>query len=178
MAPSAAVRPQRKVPASRKRCSIVSNGRRLDPEHATEGQPAQGSESFVGPYELQDFHLYLILRFGFTPAKVAFLAHQAWGDKYPLAEIKRHLRTFIWRFFKTSQFKRSAMPNAPKVGSGGSCTLSPRGDSRAPPSDSGRWPGCTISTASLTAEPRAPIVRAPSRRVLDLMTRLRVRSSR
>lgn len=95
-----------------------------------EGQPLQSSESAVGPYELQDFHLYYTLRFGFAPSKVAFLAHQAWGDKYPLPEIKRHLRNFLWRFFKTSQFKRSAMPNGPKVGSGGS--LSPRGDWRAP----------------------------------------------
>ena len=93
-------------------------------------QPGQSSESAVGPYELQDFHLYYILRFGFAPAKVAFLAHHAWGEAYPLPEIKRHLRNFLWRFFKTSQFKRSAMPNGPKVGSGGS--LSPRGDWRAP----------------------------------------------
>jgi NAD+ synthase (glutamine-hydrolysing) len=95
-----------------------------------QGQPQQSSESSVGPYELQDFHLYYTLRYGFAPSKVAFLARQAWGEKYPLPEIKRHLRNFLWRFFKTSQFKRSAMPNGPKVGSGGS--LSPRGDWRAP----------------------------------------------
>jgi NAD+ synthase (glutamine-hydrolysing) len=95
-----------------------------------QGQPGQSSESAVGPYELQDFHLYYTLRFGFAPSKVAFLAQRAWGDKYPLSEIKKHLRNFLWRFFKTSQFKRSAMPNGPKVGSGGS--LSPRGDWRAP----------------------------------------------
>lgn len=109
-----------------------------------DGQPQQSSESSVGPYELQDFHLYYTLRFGFAPSKVAFLALHTWGDPqtgrwpegigahnaYPLPEIKRHLRTFLWRFFKTSQFKRSCVPNAPKVGSGGS--LSPRGDWRAP----------------------------------------------
>lgn len=109
-----------------------------------DGQPQQSSESSVGPYELQDFHLYYTLRFGFAPSKVAFLALHTWGDAqtgrwpegigahnaYPLPEIKRHLRTFLWRFFKTSQFKRSCVPNAPKVGSGGS--LSPRGDWRAP----------------------------------------------
>ncbi|HTJ06913.1 MAG TPA: NAD(+) synthase [Caldimonas sp.] len=109
------------------------------------GDPQQSSEASVGPYELQDFHLYQILRYGFAPTKVAFLAWTAWHDAsrgdwpdgpdvarraYTLAEIKKHLRTFCWRFFKTSQFKRSAVPNAPKVGSGGS--LSPRGDWRAP----------------------------------------------
>jgi NAD+ synthase (glutamine-hydrolysing) len=112
----------------------------------SEGLPAQSSENTVGPYELQDFHLYYLLRFGFTPSKVAFLAQHAWGDKYPLAEIKKHLRNFLWRFFKTSQFKRSAMPNGPKVGSGGS--LSPRGDWRAP-SDS----EATVWLADLEAVP-------------------------
>jgi NAD+ synthase (glutamine-hydrolysing) len=108
-------------------------------------QPGQSTESVLGPYDLHDFSLYHILRFGFAPSKVAFLAHSAWHDvdagawpddahverrAYDLATIKRHLRTFVHRFFKTSQFKRSAVPNAPKVGSGGS--LSPRGDWRAP----------------------------------------------
>jgi NAD+ synthase (glutamine-hydrolysing) len=93
-------------------------------------QPAQSTEDTIGPYELHDFSLYYTLRFGFAPSKVAFLAHGAWGEAYPMADIKRHLRTFLWRFFKTSQFKRSCVPNAPKVGSGGS--LSPRGDWRAP----------------------------------------------
>ena len=112
---------------------------------AAEGEPIQSTESAVGPYELQDFHLYYTLRFGFAPSKVAFLAHTAWRDAstgrwpegdhvarnaYTLAQIKGHLRTFLWRFFKTSQFKRSCVPNAPKIGSGGS--LSPRGDWRAP----------------------------------------------
>jgi NAD+ synthase (glutamine-hydrolysing) len=108
--------------------------------------PGQGSESKVGPYELQDFFLYYVLRFGYSPSKVAFLAHHAWHDRdkwswpdlipserrneYSLADIKHWLGVFLDRFFRTSQFKRSAMPNAPKVGSGGS--LSPRGDWRAP----------------------------------------------
>jgi NAD+ synthase (glutamine-hydrolysing) len=108
--------------------------------------PAQSTQEKIGPYELQDFHLYYVSRFGFRPSKVAFLAHHAWGDRergpwpellaedarreYDLPTIKRWLETFLWRFFKTSQFKRSAMPNGPKVGSGGS--LSPRGDWRAP----------------------------------------------
>jgi NAD+ synthase (glutamine-hydrolysing) len=105
----------------------------------------QATESLIGPYELQDFNLYYTVRFGFTPSKIAFLAYCAWHDRtlmpwpdipedkrhqYDLAEIKSHLRTFLFRFFKLSQFKRSCIPNAPKVGSGGS--LSPRGDYRAP----------------------------------------------
>jgi NAD+ synthase (glutamine-hydrolysing) len=111
------------------------------------GNPGlQSSEAVVGPFELQDFHLYYISRFGFRPSKVAYLAHCAWGDRahgswpelvpadgrreYDLETIAKWLEVFLRRFFKTSQFKRSAMPNAPKVGSGGS--LSPRGDWRAP----------------------------------------------
>jgi NAD+ synthase (glutamine-hydrolysing) len=108
--------------------------------------PAQRTADFVGPYELQDFNLYYIGRFGLRPSKVAYLALHAWGQasrgewpdlipaekrhEYDLATIKRWLRVFLQRFFKTSQFKRSAIPNGPKVGSGGS--LSPRGDWRAP----------------------------------------------
>jgi NAD+ synthase (glutamine-hydrolysing) len=96
------------------------------------GQPAQLTERVIGPYALQDFHLYYTLRFGYAPSKVAFLAWNAWRGKdgYPLAEIRKWLGVFLARFFQTSQFKRSALPNAPKVGSGGS--LSPRGDWRAP----------------------------------------------
>jgi NAD+ synthase (glutamine-hydrolysing) len=109
-------------------------------------RPGADSESIVGPYELQDFFLYYIVRFGYRPSKVAFLAHHAWGDRergpwpdlipaerrneYSLQEIKQWLEVFLERFFRTSQFKRSALPNAPKVGSGGS--LSPRSDWRAP----------------------------------------------
>jgi NAD+ synthase (glutamine-hydrolysing) len=116
-------------------------------------RPAQSSEDAVGPYELQDFHLYQVLRYGFAPSKVAFLAWTAWHDanrgswpdgpeaarhQYSLGEIKKHLANFLQRFFKTSQFKRSVAPNAPKVGSGGS--LSPRGDWRAPSdSDATVW---------------------------------------
>ncbi|MSQ49282.1 MAG: NAD(+) synthase [Betaproteobacteria bacterium] len=88
------------------------------------------TQDSVGPYELQDFHLYYLLRFGYAPSKVAFLAWCAWQDTYSLGEIKKWLEVFLRRFFQTSQFKRSALPNGPKVGSGGS--LSPRGDWRAP----------------------------------------------
>ncbi|MFT3801546.1 MAG: NAD(+) synthase [Burkholderiaceae bacterium] len=106
----------------------------------------QSTEATIGPYALQDFNLYYTLRFGFAPTKIAFMAWHAWGDAergawppgfpqdkrraYPLAEIKRWLRVFLFRFFTTSQFKRSASPNGPKVSDGGS--LSPRGDWRAP----------------------------------------------
>ena len=108
-------------------------------------QPAQRTEGIVGPYELQDFNLYYTLRFGLDPVKVAFMAFCAWRDstrgvwpdvpaaerrQYSIAEIKRWLGVFVKRFFQMSQYKRSAIPNAPKVGSGGS--LSPRGDWRAP----------------------------------------------
>jgi NAD+ synthase (glutamine-hydrolysing) len=108
-------------------------------------QPGQKTESAIGPYELQDFNLYYTLRFGFLPSKVAFLSHAAWSDRdagswpeeghvarneYTLGDIKRNLGIFLYRFFKTSQFKRSCVPNSPKVGTGGS--LSPRGDWRAP----------------------------------------------
>jgi NAD+ synthase (glutamine-hydrolysing) len=107
--------------------------------------PAGDTESVIGPYELQDFNLYYILRFGYAPPKVAFLAYCAWRDgqagswpevppdqrrQYDIARIKGVLEIFLDRFFRLSQYKRSAIPNGPKVGSGGS--LSPRGDYRAP----------------------------------------------
>ncbi|MDW8402827.1 NAD(+) synthase [Chloroflexus sp.] len=112
----------------------------------SDDKPAQRTEEIIGPYALQDFNLYYLTRYGFRPSKVAFLALHAWGDAsvgawpeglpaherraYDLPAILRWLRVFLYRFFQISQFKRSAMPNGPKVGSGGS--LSPRGDWRAP----------------------------------------------
>jgi NAD+ synthase (glutamine-hydrolysing) len=108
-------------------------------------QPSQRTEDVVGPYELQDFNLYYATRFGYLPSKIAFLAYCAWKDRqrggwpdipvegrhaYTIGEIKCWLSVFVLRFFQLSQFKRSCIPNAPKVGSGGS--LSPRGDYRAP----------------------------------------------
>ena len=108
-------------------------------------KPTADSESKVGPYELQDFFLFYILRFGYRPSKVAFMAEHAWGSRdrgpwpdlippdrrneYSRKEIKHWLAVFLDRFFRLSQFKRTAIPNAPKVGSGGS--LSPRGEARA-----------------------------------------------
>ena len=118
---------------------------------AGENGMIQLSEATVGPYELQDFNLYYLLRFGYRPSKVAFLAWTAWHDvrkgawpdlpeekrhRYGIAEIKRWLAVFLRRFFEEQQYKRSCLPNAPKVGSGGS--LSPRGDYRAPSDASAR----------------------------------------
>ena len=97
---------------------------------AGEGEQVQSSEAKVGPYPLQDFSLFYVLRYGFRPAKIAFLAWHAWRDEYPLVEIRKWLAVFAQRFYSFSQFKRSAMPNGPKVSRGGS--LSPRGDWRAP----------------------------------------------
>ena len=109
-------------------------------------EPGQRTEDKVGPYALQDFNLFHISRFGARPSKALFLAWRAWRDTeagfwppnlpeadrraYDFAECERWLRVFLHRFFATSQFKRSAMPNGPKISSGGS--LSPRGDWRAP----------------------------------------------
>jgi len=106
----------------------------------------QSTQATVGPYELQDFNIFWTTRFGLRPSKVAFLAWHAWKDKafgnwpvslpenqrhaYDLATIRKWLRVFVERFFGRSQFKRSALPNGPKVVTGGS--LSPRGDWRAP----------------------------------------------
>ncbi|MDA8124813.1 MAG: NAD(+) synthase [Deltaproteobacteria bacterium] len=110
-----------------------------------DAEPAQCTEAIVGPYELQDFNIFYTTRFGYLPTKIAFLSYCAWRDKtlgrwpdipeakqkgYTIAEIRRWLEVFLYRFFQTSQFKRSCIPNGPKVGSGGS--LSPRGDYRAP----------------------------------------------
>jgi NAD+ synthase (glutamine-hydrolysing) len=118
----------------------------LVPPDESNPRAIQSTEATIGPYELQDFNLYYLTRFGFRPSKVAFLALHAWGDiqrgewpplipeqsrrEYDLAQIRKWLEVFLFRFFQTSQFKRSALPNGPKVGSGGS--LSPRGDWRAP----------------------------------------------
>ena len=116
------------------------------------GDQVQSSEAKVGPYALQDFSLFHVLRYGFRPSKVAFLAWHAWRDAgsgdwpagfpedkrpaYSLAEIRHWLQVFAQRFYSFSQFKRSALPNGPKVSHGGA--LSPRGDWRAPSDMSAR----------------------------------------
>lgn len=95
---------------------------------AEDGSISQETESIVGPYELHDFFLYQVMRWGFAPGKVLFLASKAFGEKYPVKEIKKWLDTFYKRFF-SQQFKRSCLPDGPKVGS---VSLSPRGDWRMP----------------------------------------------
>ncbi len=93
-----------------------------------EGNISQKTEDLVGPYELHDFFLYHTLRFGFRPSKIFYLAQSAFAGKYTNEEIKKWLTTFFRRFF-SQQFKRSCLPDGPKVGS---CSLSPRGDWRMP----------------------------------------------
>ncbi len=87
------------------------------------GDIAQKTEDLVGPYELHDFYLYYLLRFGFSPAKLAHLADYALGDRYDPATVRHWLKVFLRRFF-TQQFKRSCLPDGPAVGS---VSLSPRG---------------------------------------------------
>jgi NAD+ synthase (glutamine-hydrolysing) len=107
---------------------------------AGEGGVIQSTEHIVGPYELQDFNLFYVTRYGFRPSKIAYMAHHAWSDAargnwpdgielaarrvYDLGQIKHWLGVFLFRFFTISRFKRSAVPNEPKI--------SPRGDWRAP----------------------------------------------
>jgi NAD+ synthase (glutamine-hydrolysing) len=121
----------------------------LDTEISPElvpGEELQSTESKIGPYALHDFTLFHVLRYGMRPSKIGFLAWHAWGDSdagawppnfpeakrvaYDLPEIRHWLEVFCRRFFAFAQFKRSALPNGPKVVAGGS--LSPRGDWRAP----------------------------------------------
>ena len=129
-------------------------GTEISPElvPAGAGGALQSTEARIGPYALNDFFLHHVVRHGFAPSKIAFLAWHAWRDAeagrwprdfpaaartaYDLAEIKGHLERFLFRFFEISQFKRSAIPNGPKVSSAGA--LSPRGDWRAPSDASAR----------------------------------------
>jgi NAD+ synthase (glutamine-hydrolysing) len=122
-------------------------GQKITPElvPTREGEEAQATESSIGPYALHDFTLFHVLRFGFRPSKIAFLAQHVWSDasvgdwppnypednrpEYALGDIRAWLEVFVKRFF-ASQFKRSALPNGPKVSAGG--TMSPRGDWRMP----------------------------------------------
>ncbi|MDR1090037.1 MAG: NAD(+) synthase [Prevotella sp.] len=94
----------------------------------TNGNIVQKTEDAIGPYILHDFFLYYILRFGFTPAKIYFLAKHSFGEEYTKEEILKWLKVFFRRFF-SQQFKRSCLPDGPKVGS---VNLSPRGDWRMP----------------------------------------------
>ena len=133
-----------------------------------EGVKPQATEDSVGPYALQDFTLYHVIRRGYRPSKIAFLAWHAWKDpaagewppgfpedartSYDLATVRSWLEVFVKRFF-ASQFKRSALPNGPKVSNGG--TMSPRGDWRMPSDASAAaW------LAELEAE-RPPVATSP-----------------
>lgn len=95
---------------------------------AAEGEISQKTEDLVGPYELHDFFLYHIFRYGFCPEKVLRLAQRAFEDRYSRDVILYWMKNFYRRFF-ASQFKRSCIPDGPKVGS---VALSPRGDWRMP----------------------------------------------
>lgn len=123
-------------------------GTEISPELVPAGQDGkvQSTEDTIGPYALHDFTLFHVLRYGLRPSKIAFLAERVWGDKdagawppgfpdadryaYDLETITRWLQVFLRRYFGFAQFKRSAIPNGPKVTAAGS--LSPRGDWRAP----------------------------------------------
>ncbi|MGN6496182.1 MAG: NAD(+) synthase [Tsuneonella sp.] len=123
-------------------------GTEISPELVPVGEDGeiQSTQGKIGPYELNDFFLHHTIRFGQKPSKIAFLAWHAWRDasrgswpadfpqgaknEYDLATIRKWLESFLQRFFAFSQFKRSALPNGPKVSAGGA--LSPRGDWRAP----------------------------------------------
>jgi NAD+ synthase (glutamine-hydrolysing) len=131
----------------------------------TKDDKPQSTEGTIGPYALHDFSLYYVLRHGFRPSRIAFLAEHAWRDAdagawppgfpeqrrvaYDLPEIRHWLEVFLRRFF-SSQFKRSAIPNGPKVAAGGS--LSPRGDWRMP-SDA----AATAWLADLARVPGGPL---------------------
>jgi NAD+ synthase (glutamine-hydrolysing) len=120
---------------------------------AKDGEGPQSTENAIGPYALHDFTLFYITRYGFRPSKIAYLAREAWADParglwpehiaakdkraFDLPTIKSWMRVFLTKFFAQTQYKRSAIPNGPKISSGGS--LSPRGDWRAP-SDSSAAP--------------------------------------
>ena len=93
-----------------------------------DGEISQKTEDLVGPYELHDFFLYYMVRCGFAPAKIYRLAQLAFAGRYEKTTILYWLKKFYWRFF-TQQFKRSCVPDGPKVGS---VALSPRGDLRMP----------------------------------------------
>ena len=93
-----------------------------------DGTISQKTEDLVGPYELHDFFLYYMLRWGFPPRKIFRLAQLALGDRYDRDTLLKWLKNFYRRFF-AQQFKRSCLPDGPKVGS---VTLSPRGDWRMP----------------------------------------------
>jgi NAD+ synthase (glutamine-hydrolysing) len=100
----------------------------------SKGNIIQKTEDILGPYELHDFFLYHFIKHGSSKERILFLAKEAFNEDYTNEEIKKYLEKFMYRFF-TQQFKRSALPDGPKVGS---ISLSPRGDWRMP-SDATPW---------------------------------------
>ena len=130
-------------------------------KEAGAGEPAQSTEEAVGPFELQDFHLYYLSRYGYRPSRVAYLARQAWGDRnrgawldtipeaergeYSLAAIRHWLEVFLVRFFGGSQFKRSALPNGPKVGRAGRCRRARTGGRRPTADRRSGWRNCAAT---------------------------------
>mgnify|MGYP002519715366 CR=1 FL=1 len=113
-----------KADKSELQTAITVNGQAAD----AQGKISQQTEDLVGPYALHDFYLYHTVRFGFTPTKVYALACKAFKDDFDSETVKKWLKNFYRRFF-TQQFKRSCLPDGPKVGS---VSVSPRGDLRMP----------------------------------------------
>lgn len=121
----------RAVDETQKRSLVDIIGTPISPELIpadSKGNISQKTEDLVGPYELHDFFLYYTLRYGFSPARIYFLARHAFAGTHPDDVIKHWLGVFFRRFFN-QQFKRSCLPDGPKVGS---VCLSPRGDWRMP----------------------------------------------
>jgi NH3-dependent NAD+ synthetase len=152
--------------------------------------PREDSESVVGPFELADFFLYYVLRFGYRPSKVAVLAHHGWRDRqrgrwpdlipaecrneYSLAEIKRWLEVFLVRFLQTSQFKRSAIPNAPKVGSAARCRRAATGARPATPLPSSGSKSCAQACRKATEPWTADRGATTPRGLLHLWGKVRI----
>ena len=145
---------------------------------ARDGEPEQDTEAIVGPYELHDFNLYFTLRFGYAPPKIAFLAWSAWHDRmrgawpdipdekrnqYTLAQVKQHLRTFLYRFFQVSQFKRSAFRMRPRSAPADRCR---RAATIAHPAMGSRQPGWRSSISFRKKAPKrhSPTSTSASRR--------------
>ena len=126
------------------------------------GEIKQKTEDLVGPYELHDFFLYYFLRFGFRPSKIFYLANIAFKDMYDEKNIKKWLSTFFRRFFN-QQFKRSCLPDGPKVGS---ISISPRGDWRMP-SDASSAEEFLQAIQSIKASGRPSVLELTSDIALD-----------
>ncbi len=135
-----------------------------------DGEITQKTESLIGPYELHDFFLYNLLRFGFRPEKILFLAeHADFDGQYRIDEIRSWLKVFIQRFFR-NQFKRNCLPDGPKVGS---ICLSPRGDWRMPSdADEKLWLGWTEEKSINRSVAKTRVLATQSDRVLRVLLRV------